>query len=1216
MTSSIRPSAFTRPAPPDQHQRQRALDAARSILVQAPAGSGKTDLLTRRFLRLLAEVEDPGQIVAITFTKAAAAEMRNRILSELEKAAADPSFHEDEFSMESLACRALERSRALGWDLLKMPAQLRISTIDSFCRDLALQEPLLSGLGGGLDITENPSELYHRAARRTLEQVGKPGSDLSAPSLSPAIEALLLWRDNGWQDLENLLATMLAQRDRWMQDFLVAGQPDWNALREKLERPFARVVDEALTELDQLFDPETRDEAMELARFACGQRNKWKQCRLFQIATQSCRPFEGAQELELARQGYLCLADLLLTKDGALRKSVNVSLGFPKESPEEKLRIVQVLDRLRTVPGLAEKLDAVHTLPPALYPEEDWQIVRACFTLLRHAAAQLQVVFAEAGVVDFAEVAQVALRVLRDQEGLPSDAALAVADEIHHLLIDEFQDTSRRQHKLISALVAAWPDSVGRSVFVVGDPMQSIYFFRDADAELFPRVRMLGLELPDADPLQLDFVPLSSNFRTIPRLVQELNRAFTQVFAVNDGSGIALSSAQAAREDTSDGAPPLSLHIDFVPQTVRAYSNGPDIMRRKQEAADLRTAVHEKQTAEIVSLVRSLSDRIPSARAQGKKFRIAVLGRTYKTLEPIAKALRDASIPFRAVDLEKLGDRPEVLDAIALARALLNPEDRVAWLGVLRAPWAGLSLADLHTVAGSDDPILLRRPMPELLSARLDLLSNSARQVAARVLQTFAAAPAMRAAEPSASLGTWLEQVWLRLGGQDCVDETGRANLDLLWKCIDELENGEPDLLGRGIEAALAKLAAQPDPAASSDHGVQLMSIHKSKGLEFEVVIVPDLQAGCARGERRLLSWLERGLAAADESGDITEFLVAPLPSKGAESGKCKLWVDRVYRAREAQEMRRILYVAATRAREHLHLFARPEYKSEHDGSYTLCDPRDSLLATGWPAFASEIRRQFGRWAAAPENFEIATLAASSAGNVLVMPAPARPAVVRRLPHNDRAPLTGSLPAQIPQEITGPGALQPYQRHEGGILSRALGSSVHLLLEELARLRTAHDWPESLALLRSTHPRFVAQVRALGIPQQEAARIASQAMDIVIQASSDPAAQWILSPNPGGASEVSWAGIIAGTLHEVRVDRLFRAGSVPGAGGEDCWWIIDYKTSREGGNDTQNLLKLRPLFAPQLEFYAQVLRNLKGKALSIRAGLYYPRMLAFDWWEL
>src|ERR1039458_10360654 len=215
--------------PPDQPQREQALDPTRSILVQAPAGSGKTTLLTERFLTLLGEVDEPGQVVAITFTNAAAAEMRNRILDELR--AEQPS---------ALARRALERSHALGWRLLDLPAQLRISTIDSFCRELALQQPLLSGLGGGLAIAEQPDDLYRRAARQTLERIGQ-----ADPLLSQAIEDLLLWRDNNWQELENQLVEMLKSRDRWMHDFLLVREPDWDSLRERLERPFANAVREA-----------------------------------------------------------------------------------------------------------------------------------------------------------------------------------------------------------------------------------------------------------------------------------------------------------------------------------------------------------------------------------------------------------------------------------------------------------------------------------------------------------------------------------------------------------------------------------------------------------------------------------------------------------------------------------------------------------------------------------------------------------------------------------------------------------------------------------------------------------------------------------------------------------------------------------------------------------------------------------------------------------
>ena len=117
--------------------------------------------------------------------------------------------------------------------------------------------------------------------------------------------------------------------------------------------------------------------------------------------------------------------------------------------------------------------------------------------------AELRVVFAEAAAADFIEVAQIALNVLRGEDGFPTDAALAVADGIRHLLVDEFQDTSRRQHQLLAHLIAAWPGREGRTCFVVGDPMQSIYFFRDADAELFPRVEQLGLEIPGDLPLRL-----------------------------------------------------------------------------------------------------------------------------------------------------------------------------------------------------------------------------------------------------------------------------------------------------------------------------------------------------------------------------------------------------------------------------------------------------------------------------------------------------------------------------------------------------------------------------------------------------------------------------------------------------------------------------------------------------------------------------------------
>jgi ATP-dependent helicase/nuclease subunit A len=1214
-------------APPDQDQRQRALDPSRSVLVQAPAGSGKTDLLTRRFLRLLSEVDDPAQIVAITFTKAAAAEMRQRIVSELEKAEIAETTPRttpgnDEFSMESLARRALQRSRALNWNLIDLPTQLRVSTIDSFCRELALQQPLLAGLGGGLDIAEQPHQHYRRAARRTLEQVGAE-EGVTKSGLQHAIETLLLWRDNNWQDLEGQLVKMLEQRDRWMQDFVIESEQDWEALRERLERPFARAVSDGLARLADLLGqrPGACSEAMELARFACANSEKRPHKELAELAEFPCGPFVDSDEVDDARQAYECLSNFLLTLAGSFRKVVNVSHGFPPDRKREKLRMKNLIEDLASVAGLEDALAAVSKLPPARYTDDDWNIVRACFKLLSHAAAQLKVIFAEAGTVDYVEVAQLAQRVLEDTDGAPTDAAIDIADGIKHLLVDEFQDTSRRQHKLIASVVAAWPDTNERTVFVVGDPMQSIYFFRDADAELFPRVRHLGLDLSRGESLHFEFAPLTSNFRTAPQLVEALNQMFASVFAIDDGSRLQFSGSRPVRSSASGTGSQLSLHLGFVPQTVRASTSDPASLQEKEEAAKTREVAQAAQTDEIVSLIRSHIERMERAHALGEKYRVAILGRTRTALAPIARALRNAAISFRAVDLEPLVERPEVLDVLALARALFNGEDRVAWLGVLRAPWCGLSLKDLHTLTSGDHAELLRTGVPEVFSQRVNLLSREGQRAVNRVVAAIEKARLLRLAVPTASIGTWLKQVWEQLGGAACVDATALTNLGLLWRCLDALPGGEPDLLGNALSTALEKLTAQPDPAVNSECGVQLMTIHKSKGLEFELVIVPELHAGCNRTTGGMLTWLERGVAGPDDSGAITEFLIAPIQPKGSDQGVAKAWVDKAYRQREHQEIRRILYVAATRAREELHMFARPEYKEDKNGELILCEPSESLLSAAWPALEDEVREKFDAWTRQQIASESVSLAAAGESNLIEMPslsAPiGMPAQVRRLPLDYEPPPTREWRGSRHVDGAGNRTVTLYTRHEGGMASRALGSAVHLFFEELARLRITLDWRATREAVAGFTPRVTSRIRLSGIVPQEAEKIAEHAFGLALRASHDPVAEWILSPHPHADREARWTGMIAGSLRTVQADVVFRGGNSPESLGDDSWWIIDYKTSQAENTDPEQAMReMRPLFAPQLEIYAQVLRNLHGDGARIHAGLYYPRMLRFDWWEI
>ena len=1209
-------------APPDQAQRVSALDPNRSILVQAPAGSGKTDLLTRRFLRLLAEVDDPKQIVAITFTRAAAAEMRHRILSELEKAASRASSDQNQFeySMEALADRALERSHKCAWQLLDLASQLRISTIDSFCRELAIQQPIHSGVGNDLQISERPADLYRRAARFTLEKLG----EARLPELSDAINKVLLWRDNGWKELEELLVKMLSQRDRWMHRFVLSQEPDWKEIREWLERPFANAVRTSLESLTQLLDqvPDACDEALELAQFACAHGPGEIHRELAELAEFPYGPYEDSTALENARSAYLCLSNLVLNTDGEFRQRIDSRLGFPKQNLDEKLRLQDLIGQLSAISGLEAALAGIRKLPPARYPEEDWEIVRASFTLLRHAAGELKAVFAEAGTVDFVEVAQIARQVLRDEDRLPTEAALTAADNIRHLLVDEFQDTSRRQHEFISALILAWPERTGRTIFVVGDPMQSIYSFRDAEAELFGRVKKVGFEFSDEESFPVHPVRLSANFRTDPRLVSSTNEVFEKVFSDPDGSGIEFAEAEPVRSPSAGEHRRLDLHLEFAPQINSGNANDPESIRILEERKAQREGARTSQIAELITLIRSHLDRVNDARSTGSKYRIAVLGRARSALAPIAAALREAEIPYRAVELENLKDRPEILDATALARALFNAQDRVAWLGVLRAPWCGLSLAELHAVAGTDDGLRPTAPIAELLRDRLDLLSAASRTAAQRVLDAFVSLPQLRNNLPTASTGTIVQQVWHSIGGDRCVDASGRANLDLFWMLLDSLPEGEQDLTGPALDVALQDFCATPDPRTSSEYGVQLMTIHKSKGLEFEIVIVPDLHARNGSSKPDLLSWFERGVVEQDDSGDLTEFLVAPLQLKGADRGKAKHWVDSIRRERELQETRRILYVAATRAREELHLFAQPTYKSEN-GSSSLIDPRNCLLATAWPALADEIRARFDEWNNRHQEREgnaeltIEQLAASVESNLIEFPSPSQPTILRRLPEDCEIHSPINLNQASTESVIGLGDANPYHRHEGGVLSRALGNAVHKLLEELAHLRTKHNWDHARSALEKSRPRITASLRSEGMSVSDSNKIASKAFESAFDASRDLFGQWVLSPHSEAASESNWAGMISGNLRLVRVDRLFRAGLEPLLPGDDALWIIDYKTAYADELDsTVALSRFRETFEPQLKMYAEILRNLHGADLQLRAGLYYPRMALFDWWAI
>ncbi len=257
--------------------------------------------------------------------------------------------------------------------------------------------------------------------------------------------------------------------------------------------------------------------------------------------------------------------------------------------------------------------------------------------------------------------------------------------------------------------------------------------------------------------------------------------------------------------------------------------------RSSKPSLEEKRAAAEAEARKVVSIIQEHWPRVEENKRNNGEYKIAVLVRARSHLPLITHKLRKEKIPFRAIEIEQLGERQEVQDLAALTRALLHPMDRIAWLTVLRAPWCGLTLRDLHTLCGNDNKEYAARPVITLLRERVELLSEDGQRRARRVHAVLE--DALRGKHRQVSLARWVERTWATLGGDACVDRTGYANVRAFFAMLEELGAD-----AGGLDERLAELCAQPDPRASERCGVQLMTIHKAKGLGFDIVIVPGLE--------------------------------------------------------------------------------------------------------------------------------------------------------------------------------------------------------------------------------------------------------------------------------------------------------------------------------------------------------------------------------------
>ncbi|MBS0336532.1 MAG: UvrD-helicase domain-containing protein [Proteobacteria bacterium] len=1025
---------MTGPTAPDAAERERALDPRRSFIVRAPAGSGKTELLIRRYLALLATVEDAEEIVAITFTRKAAAEMRQRVLKRLGEAG-DP--------------------------LAGNPARLRIQTIDSLCASLTRQMPILSRFGAQPESIDDARELYEEAALATIALVEEPG----AGEVAKRIERLLDHLDNDVGRVQGLLADMLARRDHWVRHLARMDRADLEAaLAAERER----------------------------------------------VTAQARALYPGADPGDAG--AWQSLAQSLLTKEGEWRKRSKEAKAYAEEGDaREPLRAI---------------LQTLLVLPPATYTDEQAEVLEAIGGVLPHAIAQLKLVFQARGQVDFTEVSQGALLAL-GPEGEPTDLALALDYRIRHLLIDEFQDTSISQYELVARLTEGWEPGDGRTLLAVGDPMQSIYRFRDAEVGLFLQARREGIGTVELEPVEL-----RANFRSQAGIVGWVNATFARVMP--------------EREDAATGAVAYGASV-----AVHPALEGDAVSVHPFFDKD-----YAGEAARVVDLVRGAQAGDPGAS-------VAILVRTRSHLADIVPQLKAAGLAFRAIEIEGLAHRPVVQDLLALTRALSHPADRLAWLSVLRAPWCGLSLADLARLAGGDDAGIFELLRDQSRLAGLSADGRARLERAAAVLQDCMS-NRMRA-----SLRDSVEGAWLALGGPACVeDATDLEDADIF---LDHLEAHEQaGAVDAAFEAGLEKLYALPDLRA--DERLQVMTMHKAKGLEFDHVILPGLGRVPRGDDKKLFLWIET--AARERAG----LLLAPIQESGADTDPIYAWLQRLDAAKAGLEAARLVYVAATRARRRLHLLGDVRVK---DGAIRPPAPA-TLLGKLWPVVADafEAALQLHRPAHAP----VGPPALPDQALVRLAPGwrmPEAPAPVAWVAPADEA--------RVQDEIEFSWA---------GEAARHVGSVVHRWLQ-----RIAEDGLRGWDALRveSLGAQFANELAACGVAPREIGAARDKVAAALAGAVRDERGRWLLGPRDQAASELRLRTSRDGRLRTLVIDRTFVE--------DGRRWIVDYKTSgHEGAGLEAFLERERERYAPQLARYAEAL----GGA---RLGLYFPMLRGWREWE-
>lgn len=1130
----------------DGLQRERALDLTNNVLVQAPAGSGKTRLLVDRFLKCLCTVDKPEKVVAITFTRKAAAEMRQRIASELVQD--NPS---------DIARQVLSHNQSRGWDLVNNIARLRIVTIDSFCGSITKALPLTSQLGSGGAPTEDDAALYQEAVYRLVEDLDREDpSDAGLAAVQGALSSLLAWHDNRLDSLVSPLAGLLRSRDQWLPALLrrrATGEASGRAVLEL-------VAIDMLCGFEGACGPDVWPRFVEV----------WAQ-RLIDQADAGTPNADNLSDraLEIIRCGEYsahdpndaaAIAELLpvfftskgFRKGSGLKSNAG---GWISKTTSKQMASVFVdewsqADAANGGVALSAAL-AIMAFPGLDMPDDLEDYNRTFDEVLLRLVTHLHVVFAERGEVDFLEISQRSIATL---EGADDDFDLLekVDYQIQHLLVDEMQDTASNQIRLLELLSDHWTPGDGHSLFLVGDPMQSIYAFRNADLSLFLDLAVNGRLRGTDRPLDLVCLNLTTNFRSTRSIIDGNNKLFERLLPAQ------------ARVLTGEAAYSAS----DVPPDLATSCVDPEAITWKTcvDAGDGDIPV-------IASDIEELLKRDSHAT-------IGVLARTKKELRRLIPELQSRGIAYVAEEVDSLTERPESRCALSLVRALWHEADDAAWVAVLRSPLVGLSWGQIHAVhhearvhCETQGKPLGNWPSRVYLASKSTTLDQS---LITEMARFHAALTEVRIPQFRGRVAEQAEALWVALGGVLTLDNHSElANVQTVFSTVRSLtSDGHPPSLDQIVRSLAKTYGVNPSEGAR----VSLMTIHKSKGLQFDHVLVVGCNAFQKPESKPLLAMLPYE----------NDMLAIPKPDGFSED---KLWsglydlTHGLLSQRRSAEATRVAYVAATRPKQTLTWYEVRETNEEGD----LKKPANgSLSEIMSPAF--DLMRHVEIRSSVESGLEEAQI-----------PTTYRPESLGQLAHLSAANFDlverqSSTPSdQVMTRRSGrsDGAeSKSTSITSDAIRRRLIGDMYHLAMERIAKqgLDQFCQDGEATSRIAALRESMAAGFRRMGLPGPLIPATCDYVLDLLKQTVESKDGRWILGAHDWAETEYALSGFIDGKWRSAIIDRCFLDG--------DVLWIVDYKTGDSEGDHIA--------YARQLREYAIVLSQRFDHA-EVKAGLFFAQ---------